>query len=91
MSPLQLSLTLGFLHTVVKEISSKHHNINSQVILIESFCTTHRAAALLKISSSTLYRTRSANKEYKKANQNGIWIAQPVEANSWKVLFQNKA
>lgn len=90
MLPLQLSLTLEFDSTVISKISAESHNQNSKVILIESFCNTHRAANLLKISSSTLYRTRSANKEYKKANQNGIWIAKPVDANSWKVLFQNK-
>ena len=68
------------------------HSLNfkrklNMIYLVESSCSTHRAAELLQISVSTLYRARTAGKEYKY----GKWIARSIGANSWNVSLQHTA
>lgn len=59
----------------------------AQTIPVESSCSTHRAAELLEISVSTLYRARKAGKEYKY----GKWIARSIGTNAWNVSLQHTA
>ncbi|MEG4408899.1 hypothetical protein [Microcoleus sp. MON2_D5] len=61
--------------------NSKHR---SRPIVIESSCTTQRAAALLGVSTTTLYRARKEGKPY----QHKAWIAQAIGAkNAWTVSY----
>lgn len=48
-------------------------------------CTTKKAAILLDVSVSTLYRARQAGQPYKNV-KNG-WIARPISPNCWHVII----
>lgn len=65
------------------ELLNKKRQPKPQLTVIESCCTTQRAAELLKVSTTTLYRARNAGQPYKK----GVWVAESIGDNAWKVVF----
>jgi hypothetical protein len=88
------SLQLSFLKEVpaipVNQLvknKQKTKSQQTQTIPVESSCSTHRAAELMQISTSTLYRARKAGKEYKY----GKWIARSIGANAWNISLQHTA
>ncbi|TYQ26090.1 hypothetical protein [Pseudanabaena sp. UWO310] len=89
MTPLQLSFLNDVAATPIDQLGKKKQakSQQTQTILVESSCSTHRAAELLQISVSTLYRARNASKEYKY----GKWIARSIGANAWNVSLQHTA
>ena len=54
----------------------------SQATIIEEACTTARAAELLKISPTTLYRAKNQGQSYRRDRWTVIWLA----PNSWQVM-----
>lgn len=48
-------------------------------------CTTQKAAILLDVSVSTLYRARQSGQSYKNAKSG--WIAKPIGPNRWHVVI----
>jgi hypothetical protein len=52
--------------------------------IIESCCSTQRAAELLRVSTSTLYRARNAGIPYQK----DAWTAKAIGANAWTVTHK---
>jgi hypothetical protein len=89
MKPLQLSLLNDVAATPIDQLGKKKQAKpqQTQTIPVESPCKTRRAAELLQISTSTLYRARKAGKEYK----HGKWIARSIGANAWNVSLQHTA
>lgn len=55
------------------------------VRVIEPACTTQRAAHLIGISTSTLYRARKEGKAYQK----GQWTAKAIGDNTWSVTHSS--
>lgn len=49
--------------------------------VIEESCTTARAAELLDVSTTTLYRAKKEDGIYRR----GPWTAEAVGQNAWKV------
>jgi hypothetical protein len=62
---------------------NKKRKPKAQPIVIELSCTTKRAAELLDISTTTLYRARKEGRTYQK----GAWIAKSIGANAWTVTY----
>ena len=56
----------------------------TKATIIEQCCSTKRAAALLDISTSTLYRYRQQGKDYRK----GAWIAKAIDQKNWIVFYR---
>jgi DNA invertase Pin-like site-specific DNA recombinase len=52
-----------------------------QPVIVENSCTTARAAKLLNISTTTLYRAKNEGKSYRC----GRWTAICIGPNCWKV------
>lgn len=50
-------------------------------IIVENSCTTARAAKLLNISTTTLYRAKNEGKSYRC----GCWTAIAIKPNCWQV------
>ena len=65
------------------ELLNKKRQPKPQTIMIENCCTTQRAADLLTVSTTTLYRARKAGQPYQK----GGWVAESIGDNAWKVVF----
>ena len=90
MTAFQLSFLKEVPATPVDQLVKKKQKTKSQlaqIIPVELPCSTHRAAELMQISTSTLYRARKEGKEYKY----GKWIARSIGANAWNVSLQHTA
>jgi hypothetical protein len=82
MTAYQLSL---FPHEQPQPLNTKQTKTKKlNPTIIEQHCSTKRAAALLDISTSTLYRYRQMGKAYQK----GAWIAQAVDEKNWTVFYK---
>jgi hypothetical protein len=86
MTAYQLSLFSDKKPTVLKAKKMKTKQTQPHLpksTIIEQCCSTKRAAALLDISNSTLYRYRQQGKIYRK----GAWIAKPIDQKNWTVFY----
>lgn len=81
MKPLQLSFLNDIAATPIDQLGKKKQAKSQQAktILVESSCRTRRAAELLAISVSTLYRARKAGKEYKLQMDRSIYWRKCLE------------
>ncbi|MBD1884923.1 hypothetical protein [Microcoleus vaginatus] len=84
MTAFQLSLFPDEPPTPLDSLNKKRRvKLQSQPTVIEQSCTTHRAAQLLEVSTTTLYRARKEGKPYQK----GAWTATAIGANAWTVVY----
>jgi DNA-binding XRE family transcriptional regulator len=86
MKAFQLSLPIPGCEPVCLDDRNQPQNPKhrSRPIVIEPSCTTKRAADLLGVSTTTLYRARKEGKSY----QHNAWIAQAIGAkNAWTVSY----
>jgi DNA-binding XRE family transcriptional regulator len=86
MKAFQLSLPIPGCEPVCLDDRNQPQNpkYRSRPIVIEPSCTTQRAADLLGVSTTTLYRARKEGKSY----QHNAWIAQAIGAkNAWTVSY----
>jgi DNA-binding XRE family transcriptional regulator len=86
MKAFQLSLPIPGCETVCLDDRNQPENAQhrSRPIVIELSCTTKRAAHLIGVSTTTLYRARKEGKSY----QHNAWIAQSIGAkNAWTASY----
>lgn len=74
------------LQTSLVNYNKKHQRYKSvRPIVVELSCTTSRVKQLLNIPSTTLNRIQKPGQIYEK----GVWTAQLIEHNSWRVWLNN--
>ncbi len=83
MTAFQLNLFPGEQPIPVDLLNRKRKSTQRpQASVIEQSCTTARAASLLQVSTTTLYRAKKSGKAYRC----GPWTAEAIGENAWKVL-----